>query len=247
MQQAVENPQEWGIATGHYARVIEWDGVFYPARAKNLKKDQSYFLWSLSNEQLAYSLFPVGDTDKEQIRKEAAQAGIPTATKKDSQGVCFLGHIDIPEFLSHYVDLVPGSVLDTDGAVIGTHRSALVYTLGQRHGFTLTNHDTERSHHYVVDRDIEKNTITVSKDQMKTAPTEKIILSDITLRTPLQVGYTVDAQFRYRQTPFPITIIEVDDTTLIIKTNGDVEKPAAGQSCVIYRNSLCLGGGTIVT
>ena len=233
------------IATGHYVKRLESRLGPELHRGIDSNKDQSYFLWSLSNEQFAYSLFPVGDTEKEQIRKEAAQAGIPTATKKDSQGVCFLGHIDIPEFLSHYVDLIPGNVLDTEGSIIGRHRSALVYTLGQRHGFTLHNRDTERTQHYVVARDIEKNTVTVSKEQSRVTDSEEITLTKTILRTPVLVGDKLEAQFRYRQTSFTIEVTAKDEHSLTIKTIGSIEKPAAGQSCVIYRGTLCLGGGII--
>src|SRR5690606_13251454 len=102
------------VATGHYVQRINSNGAELH-RGIDQNKDQSYFLWSLTNEQLLASLFPIGDTEKSGIRNEAEKAGIPTANKKDSQGVCFLGHIDIPEFLSHYITLVPGNVLDTDG------------------------------------------------------------------------------------------------------------------------------------
>lgn len=233
------------IATGHYVKRVEGKPAVELHRGDDDNKDQSYFLWSLTQDQLGMALFPIGDTPKEQIRNEAAQAGIPTATKKDSQGVCFLGHIDIPEFLSHYVDLIPGDVLDTEGNVIGSHQSALVYTLGQRHGFTLSSHDTERSQHYVVDRSIEKNTITVSKEPVTIKNSDVISLTAVNLRTPIEVEDVLEAQFRYRQKPFGITILKVADTTLTVKTNEAVEKPAAGQSCVIYLGSLCLGGGII--
>ena len=190
-------------------------------------------------------MFPVGDTDKEVIRKEATKAGIPTAAKKDSQGICFLGHVDIPEFLSHYTTLVPGYVLDTVGNVIGTHQGALVYTIGQRHGFTLTNHDTSRLQLYVTTKDLEKNTVTVSSERPVLSNDELINLDNIVLRAPLQVGNSVEAQFRYRQSPFPITITALGHTTLSLAAPPGVERPAAGQSCVIYRGSHCLGGGII--
>jgi tRNA-uridine 2-sulfurtransferase len=233
------------IATGHYVERKEGKSGPELHRGVDPNKDQSYFLWSLSNEQLAMSLFPIGNTPKETIRKEAAKAGIPTATKKDSQGVCFLGHIDIPEFLSHYVDLLPGDVLDEAGIVIGSHKGALVYTIGQRHGFILNNKDTEREHLYVVDKDVQKNTITVSAIRRSTTTRDTITLSNIVLRTPLSAGDVVDAQFRYRQTPFKITISEISDNSLSLKVNESVETPAIGQSCVIYEGSRCIGGGIV--
>jgi tRNA-specific 2-thiouridylase len=232
------------IATGHYVkRVVGQSAELH--RGIDGNKDQSYFLWSLTQEQLDFALFPVGDTKKDIIRKEAAAAGIPTATKKDSQGVCFLGHIDIPEFLSHYIDLIPGDVLDEKGRVIGTHKSALVYTLGQRHGFTITSHDANRPHLYVVDRDITANTITVSDKPPLAQTSDTITLKDVVMRTPLTVGKTYQAQFRYRQTPFEIEIIETNDATLRIKVLTSTEQAAAGQSCVVYVGTHCIGGGII--
>lgn len=233
------------IATGHYVTKHDQPAGAELHRGLDTNKDQSYFLWSLTPEQLAYALFPVGDTDKEVIRKEAAKAGIPTAAKKDSQGICFLGHVDIPEFLSHYTTLVPGIVLDTEGNAIGTHQGALVYTIGQRHGFTPTNRDTARPQLYVTRKDLEKNTVTVSPERPVLGNDELIRLETTVLRAPLAVGDTVEAQFRYRQTPFPITITALDQDTLSLTTAPGVERPAAGQSCVIYRGSLCLGGGII--
>jgi tRNA-uridine 2-sulfurtransferase len=233
------------VATGHYVQKHEGHHGAELHRGVDITKDQSYFLWSLTREQLESSLFPVGDSEKFIIRREAAKAGIPTATKKDSQGVCFLGHVDIPEFLSHYTKLIPGDVLDVSGRVIGKHQSALVYTLGQRHGFTITTHDTERQQLYVIDKHVEKNTITVGKTLPRITAKDTISLSDVILRSSLRAGDSVEAQFRYRQKPFAIEIIEVADTSLIIKTVNNAEKPAQGQSCVIYRGFECIGGGTI--
>ena len=234
------------IATGHYVKRFDTEAGAELHRGIDNNKDQSYFLWSLSNEQLNYALFPVGDSEKSIIRDEAAKAGIPTAQKKDSQGVCFLGHIDIPEFLSHYVTLEEGNVLDESGAIIGSHKGALVYTIGQRHGFTLNNKDTDRKQLYIITKDVEKNTITVSEEKPHTTTNEAVGLGNIVLRTPLEAGDVVEAQFRYRQTPFSITITEVSENSLTLQINEEVEKPAAGQSCVIYRGSHCIGGGTIL-
>ena len=233
------------IATGHYVQRIESEGVATLHRGIDPNKDQSYFLWSLSQEKLDRALFPVGDCDKSQIRNEAKKARIPVAEKKDSQGVCFLGHIDIPEFLSHYITLTPGNVLDTKGVRIGTHKSALVYTLGQRHGFTLNNKNTNRELYYVVDRDIENNTITVATKPKVISQSSEVILREITLREPVHVDDTLEAQFRYRQTPLSVTINSVGVNTLTLTPKDDTERPAAGQSCVLYRGSLCIGGGII--
>jgi tRNA-specific 2-thiouridylase len=234
------------IATGHYVQKITAGGTAELHRGVDTNKDQSYFLWSLSPEQLAYSLFPVGDSPKEQIRKEAAAANIPTATKKDSQGVCFLGHIDIPEFLSHYIDLVPGDVLNEAGIIIGTHQSALVYTTGQRHGFTISDKNTNRQQLYVVSRDITKNTITVSETLKLTDSSAYMTLINHTFRTQIQPGESAEVQFRYRQTPIPIVVESITRDAIVIKPSVATDYPASGQSAVVYRNNLCLGGGIVM-
>lgn len=229
------------IATGHYAQKI--DNQLH--RGVDNNKDQTYFLWTLTQEQLDSSLFPVGDTPKDQIREEAEAAGIPTALKKDSQGICFLGHVDIHDFLSHYIDLKSGNVLDTEGNIIGEHKGALVYTLGQRHGFTLNTQDTERSALFVVGRDIEKNTITVSKEKKITESNEETILKEYILRTEVKESDTIEAQYRYRQTPFEVEIKSIEKDKVTIKPLTPTDTPALGQSCVLYRGTLCIGGGIL--
>ena len=233
------------IATGHYVKRIETAEVAELHRGNDGNKDQSYFLWSLTQDQLDFALFPVGDTEKETIRLEASKAGVPTAAKKDSQGVCFLGHIDIPEFLSHYIELKSGDVLSEQGETIGSHQGALVYTLGQRHGFTLNNKDTARKHHYVVARDIDSNTLTVSEERKVTKQNDTVTLTNTILRSPLVVGDIVEAQFRYRQVSFKVTLVEQGSDTLTLSINEPTEQPASGQSCVLYRCSHCIGGGII--
>jgi tRNA-specific 2-thiouridylase len=233
------------IATGHYAQKIKKTGGQEMHRGVDQGKDQTYFLWTLSKEQLNFTLFPVGDTPKERIREEAEAAGVPTATKKDSQGICFLGHVDIPEFLSHYIDLKEGDVLNTKGEVIGTHSGAFVYTLGQRHGFTLLTENPERTPMFVAQRDIENNTITVEDSAPSTSDIDEIFLINTVLRFTVEVGDVIQAQFRYRQKPFEVRVVKVSEKRLTITPVKQVEKPAIGQSCVLYKDTHCLGGGVI--
>ncbi|MCB9810893.1 MAG: tRNA 2-thiouridine(34) synthase MnmA [Candidatus Nomurabacteria bacterium] len=234
------------IATGHYARRIDGDNGPELHRGVDENKDQTYFLWTLSNEQLKNVLFPVGDTTKEDIRHEADKAGLPTATKKDSQGVCFLGYIDIPEFISHFVDLQAGDVLDEKGEVVGCHKGAIVYTLGQRHGFTIDTIDGHREAYYVVDRDTENNTITVSSQRPKVKSSDELVLKDVVARGEVEVGDELEAQTRYRQKPFAVRVEKVTNTELVLSIKDkSVDAAASGQSCVLYRGSLCVLGGII--
>ena len=236
------------IATGHYAQKITTDSepCFELHRGIDLNKDQTYFLWTLTQKQLSKTLLPVGNSPKSQIRKEADRAGLITANKKDSQGVCFLGHIDIPEFLSHYIDLQKGDVLNLSGDVIGEHLGALVYTTGQRHGFTITNKDTQRDALYVCNRDIEANTITVGPDPVRTANTDNLTIESLNLiGQPVELLQTFQLQTRYRQTPVSCKALSITKDKMEIAILGESDAPTAGQSCVLYDGPRCLGGGII--
>lgn len=234
------------IATGHYARHITENGTDLLARGIDVNKDQSYFLWTLGADELKEVLLPVGGSTKDVIRAEAEAAGIPVAQKKDSQGICFLGHIDIPEFLSHYVTLEEGAVLDDRGTRIGTHKGALCYTLGQRHGFLVESTNANRAPQYVISRNLENNTITVSTErpQMRTGEHVKLTACNWISFKP-EVGKSYMAQFRYRQKPFEITFVSIAEDVALLSVLKPVEVGAAGQSCVLYESEVCIGGGII--
>jgi tRNA-uridine 2-sulfurtransferase len=229
------------IATGHYAQNVK--GQLY--RGLDQNKDQSYFLWSLTPKQLQHSLFPIGNTNKEKVRKEALAAGMPTATKKDSQGICFLGHVDIPEFLSHFAKLETGNVLNQSGEIVGTHHGALTYTIGQRQGFEINTSDANRKHMFVVEKNLEQNTITVEEIQPKIQETTTVILNNYILRTEPTKNKTIEVQFRYRQKPVRTSIVNRLTNSLEIGLLEETDRPALGQSCVIYQGDHCLGGGIV--
>ncbi len=234
------------IATGHYAnRVIHEDGTPALKRGNDQDKDQTYFLWSLTKEQLSESIFPVGDTVKNQIRTEASEAALPVAAKHDSQGICFLGQIDIGDFLSHYITLVPGLVCDMTGAVIGEHKGAYIYTIGQRHGFTIHTTNPDRTPYYVVAKDITRNTLTVNTARATSQASSQWQLTNVVLRHAIPSQCL--AQIRYRQVPFQVDVSNYNpvDKTLTVTPQTSTERPALGQSCVLYTNDICLGGGMI--
>ena len=243
LQFALERGADY-IATGHYAQKIETDKGFSLYRGVDSDKDQSYFLWTLTQEQLKHVLLPVGDTAKTKIRAEAEAAGIPVAQKKDSQGICFLGAVDIPEFLSHFVELTPGSVLNERGEVIGEHKGALVHTIGQRHGFSVKTDSTKEVPHFVIAKDVEANTLTVSATPPTLKSDTEIKLTDLNWITEPDANKPIEAQFRYRQKPFVVSI-ERNDSGVILTPKENVETPAGGQSCVLYQGDHCLGGGII--
>lgn len=228
------------IATGHYARVVQDGGSRKLLRGVDPNKDQSYFLWTLTDEDLEHVLFPVGDTTKENIRQEAKAAGLPTAIKKDSQGVCFLGHIDIPEFLSHFTKLETGPVVNRRGEKVGEHQGALTYTLGQRHGFTVFEADAGEPS-YVVGKDLSTNSLIVDREPPVVPTRSTIKLGRLNWRGGDRSR--VEASFRYRQAPTEVDVFpERAELTLLDK---EIERPAAGQSVVFYDGEECLGGAVI--
>lgn len=237
------------IATGHYARIekvpgsTSGDRSYKLLRGKDPKKDQSYFLWTLTPADLAHILFPVGDSTKEDIRIEAVKRKLPTAAKKDSQGICFLGHVDVKEFLSHFAAVEPGKVVDESGCEIGRHEGALIYTLGQRHGFTVFGEEG-REAHFVVAKDVERNMITVDKKPPMILDGSDVALKQVNVLENKLLG-NVEAQIRYRQTPFLARIVSTVGGSMLMSPRQDIERPATGQSVVFYLGEECLGGGIV--
>ena len=153
------------IATGHYARVRERDGAFQLLRAADRSKDQSYFLHQLGQTQLAATLFPLGELIKTDVRRMAADAGLPTAAKKDSTGICFIGERDFREFLSQYLPARPGPMLTPDGRRVGEHTGVFYFTLGQRDGLAIGGvRGRAAAPWYVVGKDVPGNILYVDQD-----------------------------------------------------------------------------------
>lgn len=251
------------VATGHYARIIREgtagsEVVFSLAAGDDSNKDQSYFLWTLGQRELSKTLFPVGDIEKPEVRRLAKKFRLATAEKKDSQGLCFVGKIDIKEFLSHYIESKKGDVLDTDGHIIGSHEGAWMYTIGERHGFVISNkHKTATdAPYYVVSKDIEKNTITVTHDlnKIEKAEAENSATNFIGIE---QVNWTrgippaeesvFQARSRYRETLFPVKLVsyDADHHTAQLALESTHQTLSPGQSLVIYDGHICLGGGIL--
>lgn len=226
------------VATGHYAQNINNQLV----KGIDPTKDQSYFLWTLTNEQLTHVLFPVGGFQKSNVRALAKKYRLPTAVKKDSQGICFIGEIDMKEFLAHYIPKQPGNVLDLSGNCIGHHTGALFFTLGERHGFEITQKGIDDKPLYVVAKDISKNTITVSSNpNQEKVGSQQIILVDTVWRTPLEMNKKYTAQIRYHGELKSCYFVQ--DTEIVFDTFDFSLAP--GQSVVVYDGSLCIGGGIV--
>lgn len=232
------------VATGHYAQIKSTGSNFELHRGVDENKDQSYFLWRLRSEQLPHILFPVGDSTKPTIRREATKAMLPTHAKHDSQGICFLGQVDIKDFLSHYIENRSGDVINTDGTVVGTHEGAFFYTIGQRHGFKIHTTDDNLQPYYVVSKDVDKNVLVVDHIP-RTCTGNVITLSSINTLIDTLPEY-MEAEFRYRQTPFRVQHLKNEEGHDMLKVlDTDIEMPSVGQSCVLYSGTRCLGGGVI--
>lgn len=240
------------VATGHYVdRSVDEKGLVTMLRGNDPQKDQTYFLWTLQQYQLRHILFPVGNIPKSRVRELALEYNLPTANKKDSQGICFIGEIDMKEFLGHYIDEQPGNVLDVNGQIIGLHKGSLFYTISERHGFTIDPQfkGVDDSPYYVVDKNLQENTITVSQYPEKdTQLTHDLSLVDVVdNKNILEKGSQIQAQIRYRGSVKNMTILEINHSlrTARIEFKDIDATVAAGQSVVFYRDQECLGGGII--
>ena len=221
------------IATGHYVKVK--DGRLFVAKDKN--KDQSYFLWTLKEKQLKKCLFPIGDHVKPEVRKLAKKFGLPNHDKKDSQGVCFIGPLDMKDFLQTKIKPKTGKIINLDGRILGTHDGVYYYTIGQRHGLDI---GIGGGPYFVVSKDIKKNIIYVGDE--KDLLTKKTKISEISwIRGELKLPAQLDVRLRYR----------AGLKKAILKKNGELELKTperaitSGQSAVFYRKGELLGGGII--
>lgn len=237
------------VATGHYAQVQHKSGKSFLCTAVDTQKDQTYFLWTLTQEHLTRTLFPVGHLTKTQVRAHAEKYNLVTAQKKDSQGICFLGKVDMKEFLQHYIPKQSGRVLNEEGDVIGVHDGAVFYTLGQRHGFTIQKKSPDTPALFVVEKNVQDNTLIVAPkyDDGGTHEETHVEVSDVSFTTgSMPDTFSCDARFRYRQPVFPVTVTKKTNKTVHVVFSKPQAYVAKGQSIVLYDENVCLGGGIIV-
>ncbi|OFZ38598.1 MAG: tRNA 2-thiouridine(34) synthase MnmA [Bdellovibrionales bacterium GWC1_52_8] len=252
------------VATGHYAKIVQakpvqknslveaeptrglFSGQVLLEAGADKEKDQSYFLWAVPEEKLRRTLFPIGNLKKPEVRTLAKKLGLPNAGRKDSQGLCFLGPVSIDEMLHRELRLMPGDVLDESGAVIGRHAGAQAYTLGQRHGFELSLQKPDTRPHFVIAKDIARNTITVSTNKFPKDARETVVeLSEtnwIGPRSKATQGEKLAARYRYRQKLIHAELNADKNTVTLFEPHFVPE----GQSLVLYDNDRCLGGGVIL-
>ncbi len=238
------------IATGHYAQVIHDKDSSRIINSIDTEKDQTYFLWTLTQGQIRHILFPIGHLQKKDVRLIAEKARLYTAPKKDSQGLCFVGDISFKELLKMELNPVTGNVLDELGNVIGVHEGAILYTKGERHGFTITVKTPHDGKLFVTERDVKKNTITVSPHKpelTENMKTHEVKLDTVSCtREVFVVGAKYKAKFRYRAELFDCVIKSVDTTHVVITTT-DAVMVTPGQSAVLYtqKGAELAGGGII--
>jgi tRNA-specific 2-thiouridylase len=225
------------VATGHYA---EHNGSSL-IKSKDENKDQTYFLWALKKDLFPSILFPVGGMEKSKVRELAEAAKLPVSAKKDSQGLCFVGTIDIKTLLKKYINEKEGNVFNEDGEVIGGHTGVMFYTIGERHGFTITKKTTEDKPYFIIAKDIENNSLTVSHIEPTEKTGESIKLEKINWTQDVKPGEVYEARARYRA---PLARVEVISESEMKVISGELTK-ASGQSLVLYDGNVCIGGGII--
>lgn len=244
LETALEDGAEL-IATGHYARIQREPGV--PARLLtgiDANKDQSYFLYRVTNEALSKTLMPIGEYKKPYIRELAAKAGLITAGKKDSQGICFVGKVGIKDFLGEYVQTTPGDVIESDTKkVIGRHDGAIFYTIGQRHGLGVGG----GLPYYVTGKDMESNVVFVTKKlNDKALWRDKLSLSALHwVNEPAQKNMTYAVRTRYRAKLVAAVVREVGKDKLLLEFEQPERAITPGQSTVFYDGDVAMGGGIV--
>ncbi len=230
------------IATGHYAKNGTYQGSPAILKAGDRNKDQSYFLAQVSRKVIGKVLFPLGSMTKQEVRETARKLELVVAEKKDSTGICFIGERHFREFLSNYLPMKPGEIINiNDHKTVGTHQGVMYYTIGQRKGLNIGG----TGPYYVCGKDVEKNLLFVTDEQ-----NQGWLYSDSCLVT--DVNYLADriegergAKFRYRQPYNPVSVKRIDENTLLVSYPQTVRSVTPGQQAVFYDGDVMLGGGTI--
>jgi len=256
------------IATGHYARIkrsssalppTDSDSAVMPLAYPSLEqadsraellagldanKDQSYFLYRVTEDALSKTLMPIGDFEKPQIREMAKKLGLATAEKKDSQGICFVGKVGIKEFLQQFVTTEPGKIIEQHGQVIGEHDGALFYTIGQRHGLNVGG----GLPYYVVGKDMDKNEVYVTTDlQDDRLWKQHLMLTSLHwINDAPKPGETYQVRTRYRAPLVTVTNLEFTGKDQVrLDLAEEVRAITPGQSAVIYQGDRVVGGGIV--
>ncbi len=232
------------IATGHYANIEkDSNGRHLLKKASDQRKDQTYMLWSLKQEQLSHTLFPLGSLTKQQIREIGAEQGFVNAHKSDSQDICFVPDGDYAAFIEKSLGIKypSGKYIDENGKVLGDHKGMIHYTIGQRKGLGISMN----KHIFVVDKNAETNTVTLA-DEDKLF-NNKVVIKNINLIPfdKLEGRIRVEAKIRYSQTQSPAYAEQTGDDEITLIFDTPQRAPARGQSAVMYDGDAVIGGGII--
>ena len=242
------------IATGHYAKVREVDGIFQLLKAKDAGKDQSYFLHRLNQSQLGRAMFPLGDLQKSEVREIARQNGLCNFAKKDSTGICFIGERPFREFLNRYLPMVPGEMHTPEGRLVGRHVGLSFYTIGQRQGLGIggiQKKGGEASQHepwFVSGKDMENNRLIVVQghDHPALLSSHLVALDAHWISGSLpKIDHPYAAKTRYRQADAACRITQISDLRCFVSFDEPQWAVTPGQSVVFYDGDVCLGGAII--
>ncbi len=235
------------IAMGHYAQIRRENGVEL-LRGRDRNKDQTYFLSQLTAKQLETVLFPIGHLEKTEVRQIAKDQNLPTADKKDSTGICFIGERAFNEFLKNYLPAQPGDIKTLDGVVIGQHQGLMHHTIGQRKGLGIGGlKDYDNEPWFVVSKDLKTNTLYAAQGyHHPELYATSCTLEDVNIINQKDIfNKPLTAKFRYRQKDQAVQVQKQDDGTLRVLFDQPVRAVTPGQACVFYDDDVCLGGGTI--
>jgi len=234
------------IATGHYARNVfnQETKTYSLLRGIDDSKDQSYFLCTLGQKELSHSLFPIGEYKKTVVRKLAEKFKLPTAKKKDSQGICFIGNINVKKFLQENIKSIAGDIIDTDEKIVGQHDGAVYYTLGQREGLDIRN---GQGPYYVVDKNIEKNQIIVTTDPQDPLLWKKeFTISNLNMvNQENKWPNEADVQICYGHPAHKAKLEKTNEDKITITFDQPQRAITPGQLAAIYQQDELIGCGTI--
>lgn len=246
---AIEDLGAEYIATGHYARVSERNGEYFLLKGLDPSKEQSYFLYTLGQKQLARTLFPIGHLHKTEIRALAKKAGFANHKKKDSTGICFIGERKFKEFLQRYLPTQPGEMRTQEGQYIGPHQGLMYYTLGQRQGLGIGGvKDAPDEPWYVLEKDLENNILIVGQGHDHPLMLHNALEAsqlDWCGNRPLTKPLRCSAKTRYRQADQPCRLEPIGNDRCKAVFDQPQRAITPGQSVVFYDGEICLGGGII--
>lgn len=231
------------LATGHYAKMAVENGHQVIAKADDRNKDQSYFLAEVNRDVLDHVLFPLGSIDKPEVRRIADQLNLSVSRKKDSTGICFIGERHFREFLSNYLPMKPGRIINiTDRAVVGTHQGVMYYTIGQRKGLDIGGIGP----FYVVGKDVERNELYVTDEaHQEWLYSDACIVSGLNLTADRTLPMHCQAKFRYRQPDNEVDAEWLADGQLLVRYPQTVRSVTPGQEAVFYDHDIMIMGGKI--